>query len=98
MSRFGDDIISVIKNLKRKFASYLRNLEMSTESDFFAEFNDAGDLTICGCCDISLYNEERILIHCRNRSMDISGVNLYVSAFGVDSTIVSGRIVSVDFL
>ena len=84
--------------IKYSINAYLRKLEISPETDFLVEYNDEGDLTVKGGTDLSIYTEERVFLVTKKRSLNIKGCNLKVSVYGSQATVITGEILTVDFI
>lgn len=90
--------MNIKETLMMKTEGMMRHLEMSTEQQFLMEFNDAGELSVRGCQDLSVCNPDRILMKCRKRYIDVSGENLEVSIYSSALTSVTGKINEISIL
>lgn len=84
--------------ISRNINKFLRNSDMSINTDFLLELNDEGILLLKGGTDIKVYKDDRIMINCNEKCIYIKGVNLYISSFDSNCTEIDGQIISIEFM
>lgn len=89
---------SISNKVTAKLVNILRNTDMDVYDKFMLEMNAIGILTVKGCKEISEFNDERIIVLCEDKYINIEGNNLRLSRYSSSLTEITGKIRSISFI
>ncbi|MBR2410555.1 MAG: YabP/YqfC family sporulation protein [Clostridia bacterium] len=82
-------------SVKNGYVKFMKNAELDTDDSFLMELNSSGILTVRGSKDIIAFDENRIILQCKDFFLDIKGKDLSILSFSKNSTAVSGKTESI---